>query len=487
MRKNYTRWNEVDSSSPILFPQDEPSGNRKESDRRTPYRTPDTQAVRRNAYDPQRGGTHDPQRGGTHDLQRGTYDRERRSTVPHGSTERERPIAATRSEQIKGRMARPSRTDHAGYPEHSGYPEQRSGQINRGAQRPLSQDSLSRPERTVHTSPTRSLGAELRARSERPAERFGQSGPLERSTRSDREPRTALGSNRQERFPQSERAPYQAKYPSKHKAAPGQASHQNAYQSDYPDKSSRPQNRSHIKRTSQSESAYGTTQSSNYSDVSAIIELLEAGLPAVIDTFPKIIPELRETSTLISQLARYISDLIQWNRVHRLSGIRDAAGIIEKHIIDSLSLVPEMASHSQRFLDLGTGAGLPGIPLALARPDCHFTLMDSCGKKTRFLKQICHALQLSNVTVEQTRVEYYVAAPLFDGIITRAFSTLSSMLQLSQHCCKPDGQFWAMKGCYPVAELEVIPAGFTILEVKSLQVPGLQAERHLVRMAQSKS
>src|ERR1700722_7511648 len=153
----------------------------------------------------------------------------------------------------------------------------------------------------------------------------------------------------------------------------------------------------------------------------------------------------RQTET---QLIRYIGLVAQWNRVYNLTSIRDTDTMVTRHLLDSLSILPHIEGH--HILDVGTGAGLPGIPLAIAMPNRQFVLLDSNQKKTKFLQQTCYQMRLRNVKIINHRVEEYSADPLFDSVISRAFSTLRDFITLSQHLVKPGGQLLAMKGVYPL-------------------------------------
>jgi 16S rRNA (guanine527-N7)-methyltransferase len=181
-----------------------------------------------------------------------------------------------------------------------------------------------------------------------------------------------------------------------------------------------------------------------------------------------------------TQLVRYIELIAQWNRVFNLTAIRDLDTMVTRHLLDSLTIRPFIKG--KNILDVGTGAGLPGIPLAIVMPDRQFVLLDSNQKKTRFLQQTCYQMRLRNVRVVHQRVEEYQAEPLFDSIVSRAFSTLREFLTLTQHLVKPDGQILAMKGVYPLTELQEIAAPFKIINTHPLKVPKLDAERHVVEV-----
>ncbi|MBA4502896.1 16S rRNA (guanine(527)-N(7))-methyltransferase RsmG [Marinobacterium marinum] len=179
----------------------------------------------------------------------------------------------------------------------------------------------------------------------------------------------------------------------------------------------------------------------------------------------------------IEQLLAYHQMLVKWNRAYNLTAVRDPAQMISRHLIDSLSVLPWIGSG--RLLDVGSGPGLPGIPLAICRPDLEVTTLDSNGKKTRFQVQVKAELGLDNLTVINGRVEAVVAEP-FDQVISRAFASIADMLELSGHLAGEQGVFLAMKGLYPEAEIEQIPAGFVLRESHRLQVPDTEGERHLL-------
>lgn len=158
--------------------------------------------------------------------------------------------------------------------------------------------------------------------------------------------------------------------------------------------------------------------------------------------------------------------------------MRQPLQMISRHLMDSLVVVPYL--HGERVLDVGTGPGLPGIPLALACPDRRFCLLDSNGKKIRFVRQAVAELGLANVSVVHSRVEQFQSSPGFDTIIARAYAALGELVRGARHLCQPDGRFLIMKGANPVAELDDLPAGFELEANYPLQVPGLDAERHLL-------
>lgn len=178
-----------------------------------------------------------------------------------------------------------------------------------------------------------------------------------------------------------------------------------------------------------------------------------------------------------SRLLQYLYLLEKWNRAYNLTAVRDPEQMVPRHLLDSLVVRPYIVG--PRVLDVGTGAGLPGIPLALALPDLHFTLLDSNAKKTRFVTQAVHALGLANVTVVQTRTEKFQPAEKFDTLIARAYASIPDMLAATRHLCAPGGRWLAMKGVFPQEELAAIPAEFAA-QARPLRVPGLEAARHVV-------
>lgn len=180
------------------------------------------------------------------------------------------------------------------------------------------------------------------------------------------------------------------------------------------------------------------------------------------------------------KLLDFLELLEKWNKTYNLTAVRDPEQMVSRHLLDSLSVLPYL--HGSRVLDIGTGAGLPGIPLALARPDLEFTLLDSNAKKTRFATQALHELGLKNTAVVQERVEKFHPAQKFDTLIARAFASIPDMLAASRHLCAPNGRFLVMKGVFPQEELAAVTDGYRA-EVKQLTIPGLDAARHMVILA----
>jgi 16S rRNA (guanine527-N7)-methyltransferase len=182
-------------------------------------------------------------------------------------------------------------------------------------------------------------------------------------------------------------------------------------------------------------------------------------------------------------LVAYVQMLARWNKAYNLTAIRDPLEMVTRHLLDSLAVVPHF--HARRAIDVGTGGGLPGIPLALVFPERQFVLLDSNSKKTRFLVQARAELGLANVTVVHGRVEDYRPEQPFDAVITRAFASVADILTSSRHLLAPGGEFLAMKGLVPADELASLPPGFHLEEVIALTVPGLEQEqRHLLRIGQ---
>ena len=179
-------------------------------------------------------------------------------------------------------------------------------------------------------------------------------------------------------------------------------------------------------------------------------------------------------------LMEYVTELLNWNRVYNLTSVRKPADIITRHILDSLTLIPHL--NGERILDVGTGAGLPGIVLAIACPECEFVLLDSSSKKLRFVQQTLGILQLKNVIIENCRLEEYRPEVLFDTITCRAFSDLPDFYKYTARLCNDNGRMLAMKGVYPMTEIECMQDKTLIDDVVALKVPGLDAERHLVIM-----
>jgi 16S rRNA (guanine527-N7)-methyltransferase len=179
-----------------------------------------------------------------------------------------------------------------------------------------------------------------------------------------------------------------------------------------------------------------------------------------------------------AKLLQFLELLERWNRAYSLTAVRDIEQMLPRHVLDSLSVAPYV--RGPRVLDIGTGAGLPGIPLALALPAHQFVLIDRNSKKLRFVRQAIHELGLKNVEPVHGVVEDYRPPVRFQTLIARALTAIPDMLPGCRHLCAADGVVLAMKGLYPAAELAALNGGFTVRDVVRLTVPGLDATRHLV-------
>jgi 16S rRNA (guanine527-N7)-methyltransferase len=182
-------------------------------------------------------------------------------------------------------------------------------------------------------------------------------------------------------------------------------------------------------------------------------------------------------------LEQYIALLDKWNRTHNLTAIRDPEQMVTHHLLDSLAVLGHLPSQAcLRVLDIGSGGGLPGIPLAIARRDWRVMLLDSNHKKAAFLRQAAIELKLANVEVCAVRVQDYVADVLFDIVISRAFSDLATFATVGRRLVVRGGRLVAMKGLFPHEELQQLPPDVTVAEVAAVRVPGLDVQRHLVIM-----
>ena len=183
------------------------------------------------------------------------------------------------------------------------------------------------------------------------------------------------------------------------------------------------------------------------------------------------------------QLVEYLALLQKWNRVYNLTAVREPSRMVSQHLLDSLAVAPHAGAAT--LLDVGSGAGLPGIPLALALPDSRVTLLDSNHKKAAFLKQAVMELKLGNVEVVRERVETWQAAQGFEVVISRAFSDLGEFVTLAGRHAAAGGRLLAMKGVHPYEEISQLPQGWQAQHVLPLTVPGLGAQRHLVVLGRS--
>ena len=183
-----------------------------------------------------------------------------------------------------------------------------------------------------------------------------------------------------------------------------------------------------------------------------------------------------------AKLLAYVSLLKKWNNTYNLTAIRDERDMVTQHLLDSLSILPmlqESAQAGRRWADVGSGAGLPGIPLAIARPDMDMTLIETVEKKSAFQRQAKIELGLSNIAVHCGRVED-MPGGLFDAVISRAFAELTDFIRLAGQLLAQNGRLYAMKGAVPEDKMSRVPPGWAVLECTRLSVPGLDAQRHLI-------
>ncbi len=198
--------------------------------------------------------------------------------------------------------------------------------------------------------------------------------------------------------------------------------------------------------------------------------LIAAGLEAL--------PGVSADPELTLALTTFLQELQRWNKAYNLTAVREPAAMVSRHLLDSLTALPFVSG--EQILDVGTGAGLPGIPLALCRPSGRFVLLDSNGKKIRFLQHVVAELGLTNVEPVQSRIEAYTPDYLFDVVICRAYTSLAGFVQSSSKLVTRGGHLLAMKGKHPQIEFEQMPADWRVSRVEKVMVPGLDAERHIV-------
>jgi len=180
----------------------------------------------------------------------------------------------------------------------------------------------------------------------------------------------------------------------------------------------------------------------------------------------------------LDKLMQYHALLVKWNKAFNLTAVRSPLDMVTRHLTDSLSVLPHI--DVERLIDVGSGPGLPGIPLAICRPDLPITLLDSNIKKSRFQFQAKAELGLENVEVIHERVEKFTPDELFDGVISRAFASLQDMIHWTDHLCSEQGVFLAMKGMYPAEEIEQLPEQISMRQSIRLDVPDTEGERHLL-------
>ena len=213
--------------------------------------------------------------------------------------------------------------------------------------------------------------------------------------------------------------------------------------------------------------------SKNYLNVSQIQkrQLLTSGMDKL---------NLEYSADQLDQLLVYLDMLERWNKAYNLTAVREPMEMIKLHLLDSLAISSLL--YGDRFIDVGTGAGLPGIPLAILNPDKHFTLLDSNGKKTRFLFQVKIELGLANINEVNERVEKYSPTHKYQAVLSRAFSSLTDMVINCQHLLTDNGWFLAMKGRLEQSELSGIPKGYKVVAKHPIKVPEVDRQRHLIKI-----
>lgn len=205
--------------------------------------------------------------------------------------------------------------------------------------------------------------------------------------------------------------------------------------------------------------------------MSDIVTSVQAGIKAL---------DLAPNSCQLEHLIDYLKLLEKWNQVYNLTAVRDIEQMIASHLFDSLAIHTYIKG--PRVIDVGSGAGLPGIPLAICQPDNEFMLVDSNAKKARFLRQVTHELHLTNIRVNQIRIEGYPEREQFDTVVSRAFGPLAKFVSAAGGLCKRTGSLLALKGRYPSIELTDIPEGFEVKIISRLKVSNLNKQRHVVEI-----
>ena len=203
----------------------------------------------------------------------------------------------------------------------------------------------------------------------------------------------------------------------------------------------------------------------------ALEQKLAAGIAELGLTLP---------ANAVPQLLAYLAQLHKWNKAYNLSGIRDPKQMLTLHILDSLALIPLIDADADTIADVGTGAGLPGIPLAICLPAKRFTLIDSNSKKTRFIFQTAALLGLHNVEVVHSRAQDYESHPQVAIVTSRAYASLADFVVSCKHLLAPQGKLLAMKGHYPEAEIPALPAHFQVAASHRLNIPGSDVNRHVL-------
>ncbi|WP_372870775.1 16S rRNA (guanine(527)-N(7))-methyltransferase RsmG [Shewanella sp.] len=184
-----------------------------------------------------------------------------------------------------------------------------------------------------------------------------------------------------------------------------------------------------------------------------------------------------------TKLLAFVALLDKWNKAYNLTSVREPGQMLTRHILDSLVVSPHL--NGDRFIDVGTGPGLPGIPLAIINPDKEFVLLDSLGKRIRFQKQVALELGLKNISSVESRVELYQPEQGFDGVLSRAFASVGDMLNWCHHLPAEHGSFYALKGQLSDEEMAGIPEGFVLTDTVRLEVPGLDEQRHLLKLVKA--
>jgi 16S rRNA (guanine527-N7)-methyltransferase len=207
--------------------------------------------------------------------------------------------------------------------------------------------------------------------------------------------------------------------------------------------------------------------------------MLESSLLAVLQD------SLKDCDLVVTQqqqqkLVAFVIMMNKWNKAYNLTSVRDPEQMIIKHIVDSIVVAPFL--DKTQYIDVGTGPGLPGIPLAIMCPDKQFILLDSLGKRVRFMKQAAFELKIDNIQPVQSRVEDFKPEVNLHGVLSRAFASLKDMLHWCQHLVDSQGTFLALKGQLPVDEIQQLPAEFSVQETIKLDVPRLEGERHIVKI-----
>lgn len=203
-------------------------------------------------------------------------------------------------------------------------------------------------------------------------------------------------------------------------------------------------------------------------------DLLRQGLPEL---------GLPADEGLVNACAGFLKLLAKWNQAWNLTSIRDPLEMVPLHILDSLTARSFLSG--PQILDVGCGAGLPGIPLALTEPARHFTLVDATLKKITFVRQAVAELKLKNAVAVHTRIEDYQPVAPFDTVICRAFASLPDFIRGAERLVAPGGQFLAMKGRLPADELAALPAGWVASAVTAVRIPGVDAERHIIQLVRA--